>query len=138
MLHQKRWARLVLLTGMVFLLSFSGVSAAAGSAIWVHSADNSGWSGFMQRIMQADYRMQMSSGAPYWSTLMLPVDESAATSGQSSYMGMPAFGFCPVPGQCYMVLVQSPMGSGTSANCPPAPIPAQPLPNQQGKPNSLW
>lgn len=93
----------------------------------------------MQRIMQPDYRLQMSSGTPYWNTLMMPVDASAATSGMTSYMGMPAFGFCPVQGQCFMVMVQNPVNSsGAGANCPPVIMPAQPAPNQQGKPTSLW
>ena len=138
MSHQKTWTRIALLTWLALLLSFSAVSAAAGPVIWVPSADNSGWGGFMQKIMKTDYRMQMSNGSPYWNTLMLPVNESAVTAGQSSYMGMPAFGFCPVAGQCYMVLVQSPAAAGTSANCPPAPLPVQPAPNQPDKPNSLW
>ena len=100
---------------------------------------NNGWGGFMQRIMQADYRLQMSNGTPYWNTLMLPVDASAASSGMTSYMGMPAFGFCPVQGQCFMVLVQNPVNyGGAGANCPQVIMPAQPAPNQQGKPTSLW
>jgi len=89
--------------------------------------------------MQQDYRLQMNNGNPYWNTLMLPVAASSISSGMSSYMGLPAFGFCPVPGQCYMVLVQRPMASSSMA-CPPTlpAAPGQTGPNQQGKPNSLW
>ena len=122
------------------MLNFSGVAAASsGSVVWIGSGQNSGWGGFMQRIMQPDYRLQMSSGTPYWNTLMMPVDASAATSGMTSYMGMPAFGFCPVQGQCFMVMVQNPVNyGGAGANCSPVIMPAQPAPNQQGKPTSLW
>lgn len=131
-------ARLVLTICLVLSLGVSGTAAAAGAFAWAGSADSGGWNGFMQRIMQPDYRLQMSNGSPYWNTLMVPVSEIGATSGQTSYMGMPAFGFCPAAGQCYMVLVQSPAATGVSPACPPAPLPAQPSPNQPGKPNSLW
>ena len=138
MRYPRTWTGTLLLTCMVLLLGISSAAASAGPMVWVHSADNSGWPGFLQRIMQPDYRLQMSNGAPYWNMLMLPVNESAASSGQSSYMGMPAFGFCPAPGQCYMVLVQSPANAGAQTVCPPMPAPAQSSPNQPGKPTSLW
>jgi len=130
---------LTYLAGMLVFSSIAAAAAAPGSGVWIGSGGNNGWGGFMQRIMQPDYRLQMSNGTPYWNTLMLPVNESAATTGMSSYMGMPAFGFCAAPGQCYMVLVQNPVSSGGSGNyCVPVPLPAQPAPNQQDKPTSLW
>ena len=138
MLQRKQWTRVAMFACMAFFLSFSVAAAATGAVVWTNSAGNAGWGGFMQKIMQPDYRLSMSNGSPYWNTLMLPVSESAATSGQSTYMGMPAFGFCPVAGQCYMVLVQPPAASSSFANCPPVALPAQPVQNQQGKPNSLW
>ena len=138
-MNPKKMIPVLLLIFLAGLLNFSGIAAAAtGPMVWTGSAGNNGWGGFMQRIMHPDYRLQMSNGTPYWNTLMLPVSESAVSSGMTSYMGMPAFGFCPVAGQCYVVLVQNPSASGSAANCPPAPLPAQPAPNQPDKPNSLW
>lgn len=139
-MRQKKISWAILMICLVGMLGVtSAASASTGSVVWIGSGQNNGWGGFMQRIMQTDYRLQMSNGTPYWNTLMLPVDASAASSGMTSYMGMPAFGFCPVPGQCYMVLVQNPVNSSASAaNCPPVVMPVQPAPAQQGKPSSLW
>ena len=128
----------VLLACMIGIFAISG-TAAADPVVWMGPSGTGGWNGFMQVIMQQDYRLQMSNGNPYWNTLMLPVAESSLSSGTSSYMGMPAFGFCAAPGQCYMVLVQRPL-SYSSMACPPVP-PAAPgpnTPNQSGKPTSLW
>jgi len=131
--------RLALVICLIGIMSVASVASAA-SAVWIGPSDNGGWNGFMQVIMQQDYRLQMSNGTPYWNTLMLPVSETAASAGMSSYMGLPAFGFCPVPGQCYMILVQRPLATNSMSACPAAPpaAPGQPTPNQQGKPNSLW
>lgn len=129
---------------MAVLLSLTTVMGLAGntasaSGVWVGPSGGAGWQGFMQVIMQQDYRMQMSNGNPYWNTLMLPVSEATASAGMSTSSGQPAFGFCPLPGQCYMVLVQRPLASSSMATCPPLPVvPGQTAPNQPGKPNSLW
>jgi len=140
MMSQRKIAWGLLLLCFAGMLTFSGVAAAAnGSVAWIGAGANNGWGGFMQQINQTGYRLQMSNGTPYWNTLMLPVDASAASAGMSSYMGMPAFGFCPTAGQCFMVLVQSPAtAGGSAANCPPVSLPPQTTPNQQGKPTSLW
>ena len=118
----------------------SGVSAAAGGVVWM-GASGSGWGSFMQTILQQDYHLKMSNGTPYWNALMLPVAASGVSPGMTSYMGMPAFGFCPESGQCYMVLVQKPLPYSSMAACPPPAAPVTPgsvVPNQQGKPTSLW
>ena len=136
---KKLWIAIVLLC----LLGSVGVggtaTANAGQTVWLGPSGGGGWNTFMQAIMHQDYRLQMSNGNPYWNTLMVPVAESSISSGMSSYMGLPAFGFCPVPGQCYMVLVQRPLSSSSMA-CPPVTpaTPVQVTPNQQGKPTSLW
>lgn len=137
--QQRLWLAAVLI-GMMTVLAFGGTAAAAtGHTVWLGPSDGGGWNSFLQVIMQQDYRLQMANGNPYWNTLMLPVAASSVSSGMSSYMGLPAFGFCPVAGQCYMVLVQRPMAS-SSMTCPPVlpAVPGQTAPNQQGKPNSLW
>ena len=136
--QQTLWLAAVLV-GMMTVLAFGGTAAAAGHSVWLGPSDGGGWNNFLQVIMQQDYRLQMANGNPYWNTLMLPVAASSISSGMSSYMGLPAFGFCPVAGQCYMVLVQRPLTSPAMA-CPPTmPVaPGQTTPNQQGKPNSLW
>lgn len=135
----KRWT-------MVFLVCMVGIMAVGGPAgdcfgtlSLAGPSGGGGWNSFMQVIMQQDYRLQMSNGNPYWNTLMLPVAESSISSGMTSYMGLPAFGFCPASGQCYMVLVQRPLPSSSMA-CPPVlPVtPGTAAPNQQGKPTSLW
>ena len=127
----------VLLVSLIGFLGAAGTASAAPSA-WIGPAGGGGWNGFMQVIMQQDYRLQMSNGNPYWNTLMLPVSEAVAATGMS-VSGQPAFGFCPVPGQCYMVLVQRPLAGGSMAGCPPPPAtPGPTTPNQQDKPNSLW
>lgn len=136
---KKLWITVVLAC-MVGLMAIGGTAAAAsGHAQWLGTSGGGGWNGFMQVIMQQDYRLQMSNGNPYWNALMLPVPESSISSGMSSYMGLPAFGFCPAPGQCYMVLVQRPLPYSSMA-CPPVipAIPGPTAPNQQGKPTSLW
>jgi len=127
---------------LVGLIGPSGIVAAAPSGfVWMGPTGTGGWNAFMQTILQQDYRLQMSNGNPYWNALMVPVSESGVTAGMSSHMGLPAFGFCPVPGQCYMVLVQRPLSySSLATNCPPTqPAVLGPVvPNQQGKPTSLW
>lgn len=127
----------LILTGMISLNA--NVVNAANGVVWLGASGN-GWNSFMQTILQQDYRLQMSNGNPYWNALMLPVAASGVTPGLTSYMGMPAFGFCPEAGQCYMVLVQRPLASSSMTSCPPvAPIvPGPVVPNQQGKPTSLW
>ena len=135
----KRWT-MVFLVCMVGIMAVGGpVAAASERSVWLGPSGGGGWNSFMQVIMQQDYRLQMSNGNPYWNTLMLPVAESSISSGMTSYMGLPAFGFCPAPGQCYMVLVQRPLPSSSMA-CPPVlPVtPGTAAPNQQGKPTSLW
>lgn len=137
-LPKNLWMKTVLIS-MLFV-SVTGTAAAAPPNVWMGPTGSGGWGNFMQVIMQQDYRLQMSNGNPYWNTLMLPVEESSLSSGISSYMGMPAFGFCPTPGQCYMVMIQRPLASGTMV-CPPVPaasITGPGTPNQQGKPTSLW
>ena len=126
-----------ILAGMIGISS--GVSAATG-VVWM-GASGSGWGSFMQTILQQDYHLKMSNGTPYWNALMLPVAASGVSPGMTSYMGMPAFGFCPESGQCYMVLVQKPLPYSSMAACPPPAAPVTPgsvVPNQQGKPTSLW
>lgn len=138
-------SRKTMLRNLILCLCVMGVlcpaaitAAAAENAVWLGPAGGGGWNSFLQVIMQQDYRLQMSNGSPYWNTLMMPVPESSVSSGMSSYMGLPAFGFCPAPGQCYMVLVQRPLPYASVA-CPalPAAVPGA-APNQQGKPTSLW
>ena len=127
----------LILTGLVSLNT--NVAAAANGVVWLGASGN-GWNSFMQTILQQDYRLQMSNGNPYWNALMLPVAASGVAPGLTSYMGMPAFGFCPEAGQCYMVLVQRPLASSSMAACPPVTpvVPGPVVPNQQGKPTSLW
>lgn len=128
----------LILLGMVSLTTVA--SASVGGVVWLGASGN-GWNSFMQTILQQDYRLQMSNGNPYWNALMLPVAASGVTPGMTSYMGMPAFGFCPEAGQCYMVLVQRPLPYSSMAACPPSAAPVVPgpvVPNQQGKPTSLW
>ena len=136
----KQQQRFWLAAGLVCLLTmfaWGGVAAAStGHTVWLGPSDGGGWNNFLQVIMQQDYRLQMSNGNPYWNTLMVPVAASSISSGMSSYMGLPAFGFCPVPGQCYMVLVQRPLASSAMVCSPVAP--GTTTPNQPGKPNSLW
>jgi len=134
------WAGVLLVCVMGIMVLGGNVAAASEQAVWLGPSGGGGWNGFMQVIMQPDYRLQMTNGNPYWNTLMLPVAESSISSGMSSYMGLPAFGFCPAPGQCYMVLVQRPLPSSSSMACPPVlpTMPGQTAPNQQGKPTSLW
>ena len=135
----KRWTMFFLVC-MVGIMAVGGpVATASERSVWLGPSGGGGWNSFMQVIMQQDYRLQMSNGNPYWNTLMLPVAESSISSGMTSYMGLPAFGFCPAPGQCYMVLVQRPLSSSSMA-CPPVlPVtPGTAAPNQQGKPTSLW
>jgi hypothetical protein len=138
--HHRRLT-LILLAFMISFLAGSGVTveAATGHAAWQGPSDGGGWNRFMQVIMHQDFQLKMSNGNPYWNTLMVPVASSSISSGMSSYMGLPAFGFCPVEGQCYMVLVQRPLPYESMA-CPPvAPaVPVQTGPSQQGKPTSLW
>ena len=129
---RKKFKRIQLLLACVILAGMigmtSGVSAAAGGVVWM-GASGSGWGSFMQTILQQDYH------------LMLPVAASGVSPGMTSYMGMPAFGFCPESGQCYMVLVQKPLPYSSMAACPPPAAPVAPgtvAPNQQGKPTSLW
>lgn len=127
-----------LLAGMIGIPS--SVSAVSNGVAWL-GASGSGWNSFMQTILQQDYRLQMSNGNPYWNALMLPVAASGVAPGLTSYMGMPAFGFCPESGQCYMVLVQRslPYSSLAGSLPPAAPAVSGPVvPNQQGKPTSLW
>jgi hypothetical protein len=128
----------IILAGMIGITS--GVSAATSGVVWM-GASGSGWGSFMQTILQQDYYLKMSNGTPYWNALMLPVAASGVSPGMTSYMGMPAFGFCPESGQCYMVLVQKPLPYSSMAACPPSAAPVTPgsvIPNQQGKPTSLW
>lgn len=135
---KKRVPVMVLL--VVFLL-MQGVVAANSGFLWLGPTGSGGWNAFMQTILHQDYRLQMSNGNPYWNALMVPVPSTGVNSGMSSYMGMPAFGFCPVSGQCYMVLVQRPASFSSMAPvCPPpqAVVPGPVVPNQQGKPTSLW
>ena len=134
--QQRRWITFVL-SCVIGLMAIGGTAAAAtGHEVWVGPSGGGGWNGFMQVIMHQDYRLQMSNGNPYWNTLMLPVDASAISSGMSSYMGLPAFGFCPVAGQCYIILVQRPLPYSSMA-CPPV-TPAAPGLTTPGKPTSLW
>ena len=138
--RRKRIAPLLVLL-LVLLLSQSVASANTGGFVWLGPTGTGGWNAFMQTILQQDYRLQMSNGNPYWNALMVPVASTGISSGMSSYMGMPAFGFCPVQGQCYMVLVQRPASFSSMAPvCPPpqAIVPGPVVPNQQGKPTSLW
>lgn len=122
---------------LMVLLALGGTAAAStGHTVWLGPSDGGGWTSFLQVIMQQDYRLQMTNGNPYWNTLMVPVAASSISSGMSSYMGLPAFGFCPAPGQCYMILVQRPLASSPMV-CPPV-APGPTAPNQPGKPNSLW
>ena len=141
---RKKFKRIQLLLACVILVGTigitSGTSAAAGGVVWM-GASGSGWGSFMQTILQQDYHLKMSNGTPYWNALMLPVAASGVSPGMTSYMGMPAFGFCPESGQCYMVLVQKPLPYSSMAACPPPAAPVTPgsvVPNQQGKPTSLW
>ena len=141
---RKKFKRIQLLLACVILVGTigitSGVSAVAGGVVWM-GASGSGWGSFMQTILQQDYHLKMSNGTPYWNALMLPVAASGVSPGMTSYMGMPAFGFCPESGQCYMVLVQKPLPYSSRAACPPPAAPVTPgsvVPNQQGKPTSLW
>ena len=140
---RKKFKRIQLLLACAILAGMigisSGVSAATG-VVWM-GASGSGWGSFMQTILQQDYHLKMSNGTPYWNALMLPVAASGVSPGMTSYMGMPAFGFCPESGQCYMVLVQKPLPYSSMAACPPPAAPVTPgsvVPNQQGKPTSLW
>lgn len=139
--HFKKMNILIVCLALLGMVSLNAVaSASAGGVVWLGASGN-GWNSFMQTILQQDYRLQMSNGNPYWNALMLPVAASGVNSGMTSYMGMPAFGFCPEPGQCYMVLVQRPLATSSMAACPPpaAPVVTAPVvPNQQGKPTSLW
>ncbi len=135
----KLWM-MVLVACMVGVMGIGGtVAASPEHTVWVGPSGGGGWNTFMQVILHQDYRMQMSNGNPYWNALMIPVAESSISSGMSSYMGMPAFGFCPVAGQCYMVLVQRPSLYSPMV-CPPmAPaVPGQNTSVPQGKPTSLW
>ena len=141
---RKKFKRIQLLLACVILVGTigitSGASAAAGGVVWM-GASGSGWGSFMQTILQQDYHLKMSNGTPYWNALMLPVAASGVSPGMTSYMGMPAFGFCPESGQCSMVLVQKPLPYSSMAACPPPAAPVTPgsvVPNQQGKPTSLW
>ena len=141
---RKKFKRIQLLLACVIIVGTigitSGASAAAGGVVWM-GASGSGWGSFMQTILQQDYHLKMSNGTPYWNALMLPVAASGVSPGMTSYMGMPAFGFCPESGQCYMVLVQKPLPYSSMAACPPPAAPVTPgsvVPNQQGKPTSLW
>jgi hypothetical protein len=136
----KLWWTQVGFAFMAGIIAIGGSAAAASErSVWLGPSGGGGWNSFMQVIMQKDYRLQMSNGNPYWNTLMVPVAETSISSGMSSYMGLPSFGFCPVPGQCYMVLVQRPLPY-SSMTCPPVPpaMPGQAIPNQPGKPTSLW
>ena len=135
----RKWRIGVTVICLLSVLSVAGPVAAARHAVWQGPSDGGAWNSFMNVIMQQDYRLQMANGNPYWNALMVPVAASSVSSGMSSYMGLPAFGFCPAEGQCFMVLVQRPLPYA-SMGCPPvAPVnPGQTNPNQQGKPNSLW
>lgn len=137
----RRIQRLIAYVILVAVIGISGsVSAAAGGVVWLGASGNA-WGPFMQTLLQQDYRLQMSNGTPYWNALMLPVAASGVSPGMTSYMGMPAFGFCPETGQCFMVLVQRPLPYSSMAACPAPVAPVAPgtvTPNQQGRPTSLW
>ena len=138
----RKWQKkAVILVFLVVLMGLHGsTSAYSGGGVWRGPAGGGAWNGFMQTILQKDYRLQMSNGNPYWNAMMVPVAESGVSTGMSSYMGMPAFGFCPEAGQCYMVLVQRPLPYSSMASCSPITpaVPGPIVPNQQGKPTSLW
>ncbi len=137
----RRSQRLFAYVILAAVLGITGsVSAAASGVVWL-GASGSAWGPFMQTLLHQDYRLQMSNGTPYWNALMLPVAASGVSQGMTSYMGMPAFGFCPEAGQCYMVLVQRPLPYSSMAACPAPSSPVAPgsvAPNQQGRPTSLW
>lgn len=140
--QRRTWNVIIAVICLVGLIGFNATAAAvAPGFVWLGPAGGGGWNGFMQTILQQDYRLQMTNGNPYWNALMVPVADTAVTSGMSSQMGLPAFGFCPVPGQCYMVLVQRPLPySSMTTYIPPAQpaVPGPIVPNQSGKPTSLW
>ena len=94
--QQGLWITAVLVCMMTVLALAGTAAAATGHSVWLGPSDGGGWNNFLQVIMQQDYRLQMNNGNPYWNTLMLPVAASSISSGMSSYMGLPAFGFCPV------------------------------------------
>ena len=115
-MNQKRSPKMhILLVCLILMGMFSlntVASASVSGVVWLGASGN-GWNSFMQTILQQDYRLQMSNGNPYWNALMLPVAASGVTPGMTSYMGMPAFGFCPESGQCYMLLVQRPLATSS-------------------------
>ena len=132
---------MVLLLCLVSLLAFgSSVDAAPNQFVWLGPSDNLGWTGFMQILIQPEYRMQMTNGTPFWSAVLIPMSEGAASTGMPR-VGAPAFGFCPEYGQCYAVLIQRPLSVNNPAAvpvCPPSNVPPPSGTQPGNKPNSLW
>jgi len=138
----KKYWRLLLLVcivvGTVSMASSPASAAPPAALVWLGGAsDTGGWGSFLQLLTQPEYRLSGSNGSPYWNAFLVPVsDPSSSNTYGGGYTGVPSFGFCPAPSQCYMVVIQRvPASSSASCYVPP---PAQNPQDKTGKPNSLW
>lgn len=139
--HRQLLLLVCILLGAFIMAGATALAAPPSGVAWFGSggtSDASNWGSFLQLMTQPEYRVSGANGNPYWNAFLVPVTDpsSANIYGGAINGGVPTFGFCPVPSQCYMVFIQrAPSSSSGSCYVPP---PAQNSQDKTGKPNSLW